>query len=123
MLWERAATFGGEAGFKSMKTALKILLGVVLALVAIKLLPILLIPVGIGLIALLVIAGLLLAAVVGVAGTGLTAVAVIAGILLALAAVLAPIWLPVLAVLGIVALVKRSRRTKTPEPVPSATKA
>ena len=95
-----------------MKTALKILLGVVLALVAIKLLPILLFPIGIGLVALLVVVAVALAVVLAVAGAGFAAAGVILGVAVALLAALSPVWVPVLAVVGLIALCRRSRRVK-----------
>lgn len=109
--------FRGRSGSGGMNTALKILLGVVLVVVAIKLLPVLLVPVGLGLLALVVVGGLLLAGVLAVAGTGLAAVAVVLAIVVAVAAALSPVWIPVLAVIGLIALIRRSRRVKTPAPV------
>jgi hypothetical protein len=80
-----------------MKTTLKVLLLVVLAVVAIKLLPLTL---GLGFAAGFFLVGLLV--------TGLSLVAAIAVLGLILAAALAPIWIPVLVVAGIVALIRRA---------------
>jgi hypothetical protein len=92
-------------GIGGMKTFLKILLLVVVALVAIKLLPIALVAgcVAAALVAVLAILGVSLAAAVVVAA-------------LVVAAVLSPIWLPVLVIVGVIALCKRlSRPAATPQ--------
>jgi hypothetical protein len=94
-----------------MKTFLQVLLCVLLALVAIKLLPFVLFPALIGGGALLLIAGLAFGGVVTVAGLGVAAVATLLAVVIALIAALSPIWVPVLAVVGIVALIRRSNRT------------
>lgn len=77
----------------------KILLLVVVAIVAIKLLPVTLV---------------LGAAVGGVlalcAALGVSVVVLLVGSVLLLAAVLSPIWLPILALVGVVALIRRSSR-------------
>ncbi len=80
-----------------MKTTLKVVLLVVLAVVALKLLPL---TVGLGFAAGLFLVGLLVA--------GLSLVAAVAVLGLILAAVLAPIWIPVLVVAGIVSLFRRA---------------
>ena len=79
-----------------MKTFFKIFLIVVLALVAIKFIP---------LVAVVAIAGLLIAAVLGLVGLSLLAglLAVAGGLALALS----PIWITVLAVMGAVSLFRK----------------
>ena len=79
-----------------MKTFLKILLIVVLALLALKVLP--LVVVG-------VIAGLLIAAVLGV--VGLSLLAALLAVAHGLAFALSPIWIPVLLVMGVISLFKK----------------
>ena len=79
-----------------MKTFLKISLIVVLALLALKVLP--LVVVG-------VIAGLLIAAVLGV--VGLSLLAALLAVALGLAFALSPIWIPVLLVMGAISLFKK----------------
>ena len=83
-----------------MKTFLKVLLLLVLAIVAVKLLPITL--------AAGFVAGLVL---VALAVLGLSVVAGILTLVGVAAVVLAPVWIPVLALIGLIALVKRMRRT------------
>ena len=83
-----------------MKTFLKVLLIIAVAIVAVKLLPIT-----------LVLGCLLAAGMAVLAGLGVATVAISACLALALVALLSPIWLPVLAVIGLVMLVKRSSRT------------
>jgi hypothetical protein len=85
-----------------MKTFFKVLLLVVLAVVAIKLLPITL------------AFGCLLAlgvAVLAAIGVSLMAIGTCLG--LAITALLAPVWLPLLVALGIIMLIKRSSRATT----------
>lgn len=89
-------------GFEGVKTFLKILLVVVAALVAIKLLPVTL--------ALGFVLGL---AVVGLAIAGLSVVAALAVGAIVVAAVLSPVWIPVLLIVGLIALVKRFSRRST----------
>jgi hypothetical protein len=85
-----------------VKTFLKVLLIVALAIVAIKLLP------------LTLAAGCILAVGVAIlAAVGVSVVALGLLVSLAIVALLAPVWLPVLALIGIIALVKRHRRTPT----------
>ena len=93
------ATFRGEPGFLDMKTFLKVVLLVIAAVIAVKLLPLTL---GLGI--------LLGVSIVGLAAVGVSALALILGLGLVLAAVLSPIWIPVLAIVGLVALIKRSSR-------------
>lgn len=94
---------GGEPGFPGMKTFLKVLLLVVLAVVAIKFLPLTL--------ALGFMAGL---ALVGLLAAGLSLLAGIGVLALVLLAVLAPIWIPVLLVVGLIAAVRKlTRRSVT----------
>jgi hypothetical protein len=94
-----AATFRGGLGFHGMKTFLKVLLIVALAILAVKLLPITL------------VAGCIFAVGVALlAAVGVSLVALGLCISLAIAALLSPIWIPVLALVGIIALIKRHRR-------------
>ena len=87
-----------------MKTFLKVLLLVIAAIVAVKLLPIAFV-VG--------CAAAVLVAALAILGVSLAAVVIVGS--LVVAALLSPIWLPVLAVVGIVALCKRlSRPAATP---------
>ena len=80
-----------------MKRFLKIVLLVVLAVVAVKLLP------------LTFALGCLLAlAVVAVIGIGVSVVGALIGGVVVLAIAAAPIWIPVLALVGLVSLLKRS---------------
>jgi hypothetical protein len=80
-----------------MKTFLKILLFVVLAIVAIKLFP------------LTLALGIIMAGAVGAAlFVGFSVIAVILGLLLAMVAALAPIWLPALAIVGVIALFRKT---------------
>lgn len=83
-----------------MKTFLKITLIVVLALLALKFLPVFLVG-G--------IAGLLIAAVLGVVGASLLValLAVLLAVALGLAFALSPIWIPVLVVMGAISLFKK----------------
>ena len=85
-----------------MKTFLKVLLLVAVAIIAIKLLPVTLI--GGCFLGLILIVALAL---------GLSAVAVLLALAIGLMALLSPIWIPVLAVVGVIALVKRLNRAKT----------
>lgn len=86
-----------------MKTFLKILLLVSVALVAIKLLPL---TIGVGFAVGLLLVGLVMA--------GLSLLAGIAVIGLALGAVLAPVWIPALLLVGLIALIRRMTRKSTP---------
>lgn len=86
-------------GFPRVKTFLKVLLLVIVALIAIKLLPL---TIGLGF-----VLGLLL---VGLAAVGVSLVAGVSVVALALAAVLAPIWVPILLLVGLIALIRRATR-------------
>ncbi len=79
-----------------MKTFLKVLLLVVAAIVAVKLLPVA-----------LAIGFVLMAPVALLAILGVSVAGALVGAALVVTAVLSPIWLPVLAVVGIVALCRR----------------
>ena len=83
-----------------MKTFLKVLLIIALAIVAVKLLPLT-----------LVVGGLLAAGVALLAVIGVSMLAIGTGLGLGLIALLSPLWLPVLALIGIVMLVKRHNRS------------
>ena len=90
------ATFQGEPGFAGMNTFLKVLGLLVLAVIAIKLAPLVLLPV-------IVLLAVLFAAGLAVAG-GITLALIVA---LAVVAALAPIWLPVALLAGLVMLICR----------------
>lgn len=83
-----------------MKTFLKVVLLVIAAVIAVKLLPLTL---GLG-----ILLGLTL---VVLAAVGVSFFALVLGLGVVLAAVLSPIWIPVLAIVGLVALIKRSSRS------------
>ncbi|MEO6873402.1 MAG: hypothetical protein ABI222_01135 [Opitutaceae bacterium] len=83
-----------------MNTFWKILLCVMTALLCLHFLPVLLILIVLGFVALLAL-GAVLASGLG----GIVAVALV------LLTVLAPIWIPVLAMVGIVSLCRRNNRT------------
>ena len=79
-----------------MKTFLKVVLLVIAAVIALKLLP------------LTFALGCLLAlSLVGLAVLGVSVIALLLGLTVVLAAVLSPIWVPVLVVIGLIALLKR----------------
>jgi len=94
-----------------MKTFWKVLLIALLALVCLKLCPILFIPVMLGFAAMLVIGTLLAGGLAALAATGLSLVAGLLAVTLVVLAVLSPIWLPILAVFGLISLCRRGRRT------------
>jgi hypothetical protein len=81
-----------------MKTFLKVLLGAVGVIIAIKLLPRI---IGLGV--------ALVGAFLGLVGAGIAVVAALFSGAIALVAVLAPLWVPVLAIVGIVALCRRKK--------------
>ena len=93
------ATFRGEAGFQGMKSFLKVLLLVLVALLAIKLLPLT-----------LALGCLLALSIVPLAVVGVSAIVILCGVALVVVAVLAPVWIPVLALVGLIALIKRCTR-------------
>ena len=93
-----------------MNTFLKILLCVVAAVIALKLMPFLLFPIMAGGFAILVAAGLVLAGVMAFAGVGIALVVALAVGVIALLAVSSPLWIPVLVVVGLVALICRLAR-------------
>ena len=82
-----------------MKGCLKVVLLVIVALIAVKLLPLIF---GLGC--------LLAGAVLGFIALVASAVAALIGSAIVFAAVLSPIWIPALAIIGLIALVKRSSR-------------
>ena len=79
-----------------MNTFLKISLIVLLALLALKFLPVILVGAFVG---------LLLAVILGAFGLSLVALLLAVGIALALA--LSPIWIPVLIVMGLISLFRK----------------
>lgn len=82
-----------------MKSLLKVVLLLIAAVIAVKLLPLTL---GLGI--------LLGISLVGLAAVGVSVIALLLGLAVALVAMLSPIWIPVLAIVGLVALIKRSSR-------------
>ena len=82
-----------------MKNFLKIVLLVILAIVAVKFLPLI-----------FAFGWLLGGALVGLIALAASAIAALVGSVFVLAAVLSPIWIPLLALIGIILLVKRSNR-------------
>lgn len=109
-LAEFPATFAGVGCYAGMKTFGKILLFVVLGLVCVHFFPVLLLPLILGVVALLVIGTLLAGGLAALAATGLSVLAVLLTVVLVLLAVLSPIWLPVLAIAGLISLCRRPRR-------------
>ena len=93
------ATFGHIPGFQVVKNFLKIVLLVIVAIVAVKFLP-LIFAFG------FVLAG----AIVGLIALAGSAIVALLGSVLVLVAVTSPIWVPLLALIGIILLVKRSHR-------------
>jgi hypothetical protein len=91
--------FAGGGVFSGMKSFLKIFLLVVLALVAIKLLPL---TIALGCMLALAVGGLLV--------VGVSAFAAVLGVAIAVVAALAPLWIPVLAIVGLVSLLRRAGR-------------
>lgn len=84
-----------------MNTFLKVVLLVLAAVIAVKLLPFVF---GLG----CLLAGLLL----GGLAFGISAVAAFLACMIAIVAVLAPIWLPILALVGLIVLIKRGGTQK-----------
>jgi hypothetical protein len=84
---------------QKMKTFLKVLLLVLVALIVVKCLP------------LLIAAGFALAgALLGFIALAASAVAALIGSAIVLGALLSPIWIPILAIVGLIALIKRAGR-------------
>ena len=106
-----SATFRRMRGSLDMNTFLKVLLVALLAIVAVHVFPIIMVPVA------LILAVALLAGLIFAGGAGIVlvlALGLVIGLLalaLGLAAALAPIWIPVLAIFGIVSLI-RGRKSK-----------
>ena len=98
-----AATFPTVPGTGSMKTFLKVVLVVLLAVVALKLLPF---AFALGCALAATVAGLVIVGVSTVFGLLVAAVV--------LAAVLSPIWIPAMLVVGLIALIRRSNRRTAP---------
>ena len=91
--------FAPKRVLRNVKTFFKVVLILIAAVIAVKLLPIT-IALGIAL-------GL---AAVGLAIAGVSIVAVLMVAAIVLAAILSPIWVPVLLLVGLIALVKRLAR-------------
>jgi hypothetical protein len=104
------ATFSNERGSSGMKTFLKVFLILLLALVALKFLPFVLVPFLIGGLGLLLAVALAFGGLATAAGVGLAVLAAIVAVLAVVVAVLSPIWIPVLAVMGLLALLRRPNR-------------
>jgi len=83
-----------------MKTFLKIVLLVIVAVVAVKLLPLT-----------FALGCLLAAAIVGLLAIGVSAIATLFGAMIGLAVLLAPIWVPVLALVGLITLIRGGTRS------------
>jgi hypothetical protein len=92
-----------------MKTFLKITLIVVLAVLALKCLPLVLVG---------ALAGLLIAALLGVVGVSL--LAALLAVVLGFAFALSPIWIPVLIVMGAISLFKKLGDKPAASPVVAA---
>jgi hypothetical protein len=84
-----------------VKTFLKVVLLLIVAVIAVKLLPL---TIGLGFV--LGLAFVVLAAV------GVSVVALIFGLALVLTAVLSPVWIPLLALIGLIALIRRAGRRR-----------
>jgi hypothetical protein len=87
----------GNRVFVGVKTFLKVVLLVVLALIAVKLLPFT-----------FALGCVLAAAMVALLVLGASMLGVVFGATLLLAAALSPVWLPVLVLIGLIALLKRT---------------
>ena len=93
-----------------MKTFWKVLLFILVGLVCLHFLPVLLVPVVLGFLAMLAVGALLLGGLASVAATGLSVIAGILVVVLVLLAVLSPIWVPVLAIVGLISLFRRNSK-------------
>ena len=93
-----------------MKPIWKVPLIILVALLCFRILPVLLLPVFIGLVAALAIGALLLGGLATVAATGISVVAGVLAVVLVLLVALSPIWVPVLAIVGLVSLFRRNRK-------------
>ena len=83
-----------------MKSFIKFLLIVIIAVIAVKLLP------------LTFALGCILAlALLGMAAFGLSAMAILLAVAITLAAILSPVWIPLLLIVGLIALIKRSGKS------------
>lgn len=91
----------------AMKTALKIFLIVLIALLVIKLAPLLLVPAGFVFLLCLVVGGTVAAVLLGCCAGAVGLVVALLVAALALVAALSPLWVPVLMVLGLIALCRR----------------
>jgi len=94
------ATYPIERGYSLVKNILKIVLLVVVAVIAVKLLPLT-----------FALGGVLALGLLGMLAVGVSALAILLVGMLALAAVLAPVWIPVLLILGLIALIKRAGKS------------
>ena len=83
----------------SMKSFLKVVLLVIVAVIAVKLVPLT-----------FALGCVLAAGVLGLIAVGASAIAALAGAVITLVAVLSPIWVPALAIVGLIALIKRCTR-------------
>ncbi|MDB6126746.1 MAG: hypothetical protein JWM35_642 [Verrucomicrobia bacterium] len=92
-----------------MKTSLKVVLGVVAALVAIRIFPVLLLPIVLGVIVTLACGSVLAGGLAALLAATLSLLAALLAVGLVALAVLSPLWIPALAIVGIVSLCRRSR--------------
>ena len=83
-----------------MKTFLKVVLLLIVAVIAVKLLPLM-----------FAFGWMLAAALVGLLAVGGSAVVALLGAVLALVVILAPIWIAVLALIGLITLIKGGTRS------------
>lgn len=100
-----------------MKTFWKVLLFILVGLVCLRFLPVLLIPMVLGLLAMFAIGALLLGGLATVAATGISVIGGTLVVVLVLLAALSPIWVPVLAIVGLVSLFRRGNRPGPQPPV------
>ena len=83
-----------------MKSFIKFLLIVIIAVLAVKLLPLT-----------FALGCILAVAVLGMFALGLSAMAILLVVAIALAAILSPVWIPLFLIVGLVALIKRSGKS------------
>jgi hypothetical protein len=92
-------TFLNVRGSEAVNSFLKVVLLLILALVVIKLLPLI-----------FSLGWLLVVAVLGFIAMAASAIATLVGGAIVLVAVLSPLWVPVLAIVGVIALIRRGTR-------------
>ena len=94
-----SATFLWVVGYFRMNNVLKVVLLILVAIIAVKLLP-----------AMLAVGFMFGVAVVALGAIGVSVLGALCLASAVLLAVLSPVWVPVLAVVGLIALIKRSGR-------------